>query len=72
MEIKTMATWITHLMIADRVLEAIPELDRHSFCVGNIAPDCNVENKDWTQFVPSRETTHWMSTNRKVATFRNQ
>lgn len=62
-----MATWITHLMIADRVLEVIPELDRHGFCVGNIAPDCNVENEDWTQFVPSRETTHWMSADRKVA-----
>lgn len=63
-----MATWITHLMIADKVLEALPELDRHSFCVGNIAPDCNVENEDWTQFVPSREITHWMSADRKVAT----
>lgn len=62
-----MATWITHLMIADRVLEKIPELDRHSFCVGSIAPDCNVENEDWTQFVPSREITHWMSDDRKVA-----
>lgn len=62
-----MATWITHLMIADRVLEAVPELDRHGFCVGNIAPDCNVENEDWTQFVPSREITHWMSSERKVA-----
>ena len=62
-----MATWITHLMIADRVLEKIPGLDRHSFCVGNIAPDCNVENEDWTQFVPSREITHWMSYDRKVA-----
>lgn len=63
-----MATWITHLMIADRVLEVLPELDRHSFCVGNIAPDCNVENEDWTQFVPSREITHWMSADKKVAT----
>ena len=62
-----MASWVTHLMIADRVLEVIPELDRHGFCVGNIAPDCNVENEDWTQFVPSREITHWMSANRKVA-----
>lgn len=62
-----MATWVTHLMIADRVLEAIPELDRHSFCVGNIAPDCNVENDDWTQFIPSREITHWMASDRKVA-----
>ena len=40
-----MATWITHLMIADGVLERIPNLDRHGFCVGNIAPDCNVENE---------------------------
>ena len=62
-----MATWVSHLMIADRVLAAIPELDRQAFCVGNIAPDCNVENEDWTQFVPSREITHWMSKERKVA-----
>ena len=60
-----MATWITHLMIADRVLEKISKLDRHNFCVGNIAPDCNVENEDWTQFVPPREVTHWMSDDRK-------
>ena len=42
-----MATWITHLMIADGVLERIPSLDRHGFCVGNIAPDC----VDQLQFV---------------------
>ena len=63
-----MATWVTHLMVADRVLERVPELDKHGFCVGNIAPDCNVENEDWTQFVPSREITHWMSADRKIAT----
>ena len=62
-----MATWVTHLMVADRVLERVPELVRHEFCVGNIAPDCNVENEDWTQFTPSREVTHWMSAERKVA-----
>ena len=54
---ENMSTWVTHLMIADRVLERVPELDRHNFCVGNIAPDCNVENDDWTQFTPSREVT---------------
>ena len=62
-----MATWITHLMIADGVLERIPNLDRHGFCVGNIAPDCNVENEDWTDFTPSREVTHWMQSERKKA-----
>lgn len=62
-----MATWITHLMIADGVLERIPSIDRHGFCVGNIAPDCNVENEDWTVFTPSRKVTHWMQGEQKKA-----
>ncbi len=62
-----MATWITHLMIADQVLKLLPDLDRHGFCVGNIAPDCNQENEDWTAFTPSREVTHWMQGKRKKA-----
>ena len=62
-----MATWITHLMIADRLLAAFPQLDRRGFCAGNIAPDCNVENEDWTSFTPSREVTHWMLSSRKNA-----
>ncbi len=63
-----MATWVTHLMIADSVLQQIPNLSKHEFLVGNIAPDCNVENEDWTSFTPSREVTHWMGDKRKVAT----
>lgn len=62
-----MASWITQLMIADGVLECIPSIDRHGFCVGNIAPDCDVENEDWTAFTPSREVTHWMQGERKKA-----
>jgi len=62
-----MATWVTHLMIADGVLREMCFLDRRGFCAGNIAPDCNVENADWSSFTPSREVTHWMSGNRKVA-----
>lgn len=61
-----MATWITHLMVADSVMQKLPWLDRRGFCVGNIAPDCNIENEDWTAFTPSREVTHWMSGNKKV------
>ena len=63
-----MATWITHFIIADKVLERLPYFDRQSFLVGNIAPDCNVENEDFTSFVPSRELTHWMSSDRKTET----
>ena len=62
-----MATWVTHLMIADSVLKYFPKLDKRGFCVGNIAPDCNMENKDWTAFIPSREVTHWMQGQRKKA-----
>lgn len=62
-----MANWVTHLMIADAVLKQIPQLDRRGFCVGNIAPDCNVENGDWTAFTPSRAVTHWMQGERKTS-----
>lgn len=54
-------------MIADAVLEYFPTLDKHGFCVGNIAPDCNIENEDWTSFTPPREITHWMQGKRKQA-----
>lgn len=62
-----MASWVTHLWIADSVMKEFPKLNRRGFCVGNIAPDCNVENEDWTSFTPSRELTHWMSGDRKAA-----
>lgn len=61
-----MATWVTHLMIADGILQNLLFLERRGFCVGNIAPDCNVENADWSSFTPSREVTHWMTGDRKV------
>lgn len=55
-----MAEWVTHLMIADALLLQLPQLHRRGFCIGSIAPDCNVENADWTSFTPPREVTHWM------------
>lgn len=62
-----MPFWVTHMMVADRVLEALPQLVRHEYCVGNIAPDCNVENEDWSSFTPPRAMTHWMGADRKNA-----
>lgn len=61
-----MASWVTHLMIADSLLAQCPTLDRTAFCVGNIAPDCNVENADFTAFTPPRALTHWMQGPRKT------
>lgn len=40
-----MATWVTHLMVADEVIKQVPFLCRHDFFVGNIALDCNVGNE---------------------------
>lgn len=60
-----MATWVTHLMIADEILKIFPILKRQEFCVGSIAPDCNVENADFTEFTPPRSVTHFMSGKRK-------
>ncbi len=60
-----MAYWITHTIIAEKVSERIPFLDKKGFCIGNIAPDCNIENEDWTAFEPPREVTHFMSGSKK-------
>ena len=61
-----MPTWVTHMMVADKILEKLPQLDKHGFCVGNIAPDCNIQNEDWTVYTPSRAVTHWMQGSRKA------
>lgn len=56
-----MPGWVTHIRIAETLLNTGLALDARGFCVGSVAPDCNVENADWTEFTPSREITHWMT-----------
>lgn len=63
-----MASWISHLILVDQLYAMGLDLDERGFAVGNIAPDCNVENEDWTQFTPSREVTHWMKGKSKLTT----
>ena len=53
-------------MIAERLLEMGLKLDERGLCIGSIAPDCNVENETWTDFVPPRETTHFMTGDSKL------
>lgn len=60
-----MANWITHQWIAKRILDVFPQLCAKEFCIGSIAPDCNIENETWTAFTPPREVTHFMQTRRK-------
>lgn len=61
-----MATWITHMIIVDKLFKKGINLDEKGFTVGNIAPDCNVENKDWSEFTPPKEVTHWMKGKSKL------
>ena len=56
-----MANWIAHTRIADELLNKGLNLDEKGFCVGNIAPDCNIENEDWTAYIPPKVITHFMS-----------
>ena len=41
-----MATWMTHLRIADNLLDRIPDLSPIEFIMGNLAPDSGVPNPD--------------------------
>ena len=56
-----MANWITHILLAEMLLQQGISLEKRGFCIGNIAPDCNIENADWSAFTPAREVTHWMT-----------
>ena len=60
-----MANWITHLILADLVSMHYPDLDERAFCVGNVAPDCNILVEG--ELVPSRETTHFMDGDDKLS-----
>ena len=54
-----MATWIAHLRIAEQLLEHLPGFDTTSFVCGSIAPDCGLPNKDWSEFSPPKQITHY-------------
>lgn len=55
-----MASWVSHLIVADTVLEKVSGLCRHEFCVGNIAPDSGYLTEimglesfpDWIDYLP--------------------
>ena len=54
-----MATWITHLRIAEVLLAALPGLDETAFALGNLGPDSGMPNDDWTVFDPPKQVTHF-------------
>jgi len=55
-----MGTWISHLRIAEKLLEYFPEVDEVTFTFGNLSPDSGIPNADWTEFDPPKEVTHFL------------
>ena len=55
-----MGTWISHLRIAENLLETFPEFDPATFACGHLAPDSGLPNADWSAFDPPKETTHYL------------
>lgn len=61
-----MATWGAHMRIAEKILSKHPVFDPQKFVVGNLAPDCNEPNEDWSDFDPPKKITHWMNKDNKI------
>lgn len=55
-----MGTWISHLRIAELLLDHFPALDEVTFTFGNLSPDSGIPNADWTEFDPPKEVTHFL------------
>jgi hypothetical protein len=47
------------LRIAENLLERILDLDPGRFAIGNIAPDSGIPDKNWENFNPSPDVTHF-------------
>lgn len=63
---KIMATWGAHIRIAENLLNLGFNLDDKAFLVGNLGPDCNQANEDWSEFEPPKKITHWFNENEKI------
>lgn len=53
-----MASWLTHLRIAEKIEQKISEIDFPYFIVGSIAPDSGVPDESHRNYTPSKEVTH--------------
>lgn len=53
-----MASWLTHLRIAERIEQKISEIDFPHFIMGSIAPDSGVPDESHRNYTPSKEVTH--------------
>lgn len=62
-----MATWTTHLRVAQAAFGLLPQGDFALWCAGNVAPDCGWGERDsFSGFTPPTTVTHWTSTGNKA------
>ena len=61
-----MATWLTHMRIAEFFMNTDSQLNCIDFLVGSIAPDCGVPDKDWKKFTPEKHITHWQLNGKEI------
>lgn len=54
-------TWISHLRLAENLLDYIGGLDPEPFYYGSLAPDSGLPNEDWSQYDPPKTVTHFLS-----------
>lgn len=54
-----MASWLTHLRVAEKIRQKVPEIDFPYLIIGSIAPDSGVPDESQTNYTPSKEVTHY-------------
>lgn len=53
-----MASWLTHLRIAEKIKQKVAGIDFPYFIIGSIAPDSGVPDESQRNYTPSKEVTH--------------
>jgi hypothetical protein len=54
-----MGTWMSHLRIAEKLLERIDGLDPEMFAIGNIGPDSGLPDEKRENFDPPKAVSHF-------------
>ena len=53
-----MASWLTHLRVAEKIKEKVSEIDFPYLIIGSIAPDSGIPDESQRNYTPSKEITH--------------
>lgn len=53
-----MASWLTHLRVAEKIKEKVSEIDFPYLIIGSIAPDSGIPDESQRSYTTSKEITH--------------